>query len=177
MKRILLSGIALACIAALGASPAAAQRARLSLGAGGVMPSGDYSSLDNAGWQLMGAVEVGVPHSPLAVRVDLMYGLTPHQGGLLTGSTTLSGSTANAVYRVGAPALPLRPYVLAGLGYYHVDFGSGASESKPAFDAGTGLSLGFGPMHLFGEARWVSVLTSGSSTTFFPVTVGFTFGM
>jgi len=176
MKRGLLSLVVVGGMAALIASPAAAQT-RLSLGVGGVLPSGDYSSIDNAGWHLMGALELGIPHSPVSARADVVYGQTSHQTGLLTGSTKLTGGTANAVYHIGGKMMPVRLYVLGGLGYYHVDFGSGASESKPAFDAGTGVSLGFGPMHLFGEARFVNVMTSNSSTTFFPVSVGFTFGM
>ena len=177
MKRGLLSLVVLGGMVALAASPAAAQKARLSLGVGGVLPSGDYSTIDNAGWHLMGALELGIPHSPVSARADVVYGQTSHQTGLLTGSTKLTGATANAVYHIGAKLVPVKLYLLAGLGYYHVDLGSGNSESKPAFDAGTGVSLGFGPMHLFGEARFVNVMTSNSSTTFFPVSVGFTFGM
>jgi hypothetical protein len=177
MKRVLLSSMALAWIVALGAAPAAAQHASLSIGAGGVKPSGDYATADNMGWQLMGAVEVSVPRMPLAVRVDALYGQTTHQGGLLTGSTKLSGGTVDAVYRIGAPLVPIRAYVLAGLGYYRVDLGAGASESKPAFGGGAGLSLGLGPMKVFGEARYMSIRTSTSPLNFFPVSVGLTFGL
>jgi hypothetical protein len=177
MKRVLLGLIALGALAVSNASLAAAQRPRLSLGAGGVMPSGDYGTLDNVGWNLVGALEVGVPRSPLAIRAAFIYGQTTHQGGsFLTGSTKLSGVTADAVYHIGAPMVPIRLYVLAGAGYYHVGI-DGTSESKPAFDAGTGLSLGLGPMKVFGEARFITVRTSGSALNFFPVNVGFTFGM
>lgn len=176
MKRVLLGLVALGSIAA--SSPAAAQRPRLSLGAGGVMPSGTYGSYDNMGWHLLGALEVGLPRSPLAIRADATYGQTTHQGGsILTGSTKVSGVSGDAVYRIGAPAVPVRLYLLAGVGYYHVSVDATASETKPAFNVGTGLSLGVGPMKVFGEARFMSVLTSGSSTNFFPVTVGLTFGM
>jgi len=163
-------------LVALGASPAAAQKARLSLGVGGVKPSGEYGSIDNMGWQLMGALEVGLPKSPLGVRADLTYGQTTHQASFFSGSTKLSGVSADAVYHIGAPMVPVRVYVLGGLGMYHVDI-DGTSETKPSFNAGTGLALGIGPMKVFGEARFMSVLTSGSSLNFFPVTVGLTFGM
>jgi hypothetical protein len=176
MKRVLLGLSALALIAAFNASPAAAQRVRLSLGAGGVKPSGDYSSYDNMGWQLMGALELGLPKSPLAVRADLTYGQTTHNSLFAAGSTKLSGVSADAVYHIGAPMVPVRLYLLAGAGYYHVDI-DGISESKPSFNAGTGLALGVGPMKVFGEARFITVRTSGSPLNFFPVTVGLTFGM
>ena len=174
MKRVLLGLIALGSIAA--SSPAAAQRPRLSLGAGGVMPSGNYGTYDNMGWHLLGALEVGLPKSPLAVRADITYGQTSHGNLFPSGSTKLNGLTADAVYHIGAPMVPVRLYLLAGAGYYHVDV-DGVSASKPAFDAGTGVSLGVGPMKVFGEARFITVRTSGSALNFFPVTVGLTFGM
>jgi hypothetical protein len=176
MKRVLLGLIALGSIAA--SSPAAAQRPRLSLGAGGVKPSGDYGTVDNMGWNLLGALEVGLPKSPLAVRADLIYGQTTHQGGnLFTGSTKLSGVSADAVYHIGAPMVPVRLYLLAGVGYYHVAVDGASGESKPSFNAGTGVSLGIGPMKVFGEARFITVRTSTSALNFFPVNVGLTFGM
>jgi len=175
MKRVILGLIALGSIAA--SSPAAAQLPRLSLGAGGVMPSGDYGTIDNVGWNLLGALEVGLPRSPFAVRADFMYSQTGHQSGsFLTGSTTLSGVSADAVYRIGAPMVPVKVYLLAGAGYYRVAI-DGASETKPSYNAGAGLSFGVGPMKVFGEARFISVLTSGSAMNLFPVSVGLTFGM
>jgi hypothetical protein len=172
MKRVFLGLMALGLIAA---SSAAAQRPRISVGVGGVKPSGDYGAFDNMGWNLLGAVEMGLPKSPLAVRVDVIYGQTSHQGGP-AGTTKLSGVSADAVYHVGAPMVPVKLYVLAGAGYYRVGI-DGVSETKPAFNAGTGVSLGLGPMKLFGEARFITVRTSGSAVNFFPVNVGITFGM
>src|SRR2546427_3100183 len=117
MKRVLLSLVVLGWMGALVASPAAAQRPRLSLGLGGVVPSGDYSTLDNAGWHLMGALNLGLPHSPLSVGADLVYGHTSHQGALLSGGTNLTGGTANAVYHIGPPMVPGNVYLLAGLAH------------------------------------------------------------
>lgn len=173
MKRILLSVVALGVIVASGAS---AQHVHVSLGAGGVVPTGDYKTIDNAGWHALGAVEVSLPGSPLSVRGDLMYGETGHNETLITGSTKLTGGTADVVYHIGAPAVPVRLYFLAGVGYYNVDI-SGNKESKVAFGGGTGVSIGMGPAHLFAEARWMSIETSGSAMTFLPVTLGMTFGM
>jgi Outer membrane protein beta-barrel domain len=174
MKRVFLSLMALGCIAA---STASAQHVKVSVGAGGVLPSGDYSTLDNAGWHVLGAVEVGIPMSPLGVRVDGMYSQTSHEGGFLSGSTTLSGGAADLVYRIGAPAVPVKFYLLAGVGYYNVDLGLG-SESDIGYNGGAGLSFGLGGMNLFAEARYISVQTSGSSAlTFVPITAGLAFGL
>jgi hypothetical protein len=174
MKRVLLGLIALGSIAA--SSPAAAQTPRLSLGVGGVMPSGDYGTVDNVGWNLLGALEVGLPKSPIGVRADFIYGQTTHGDLFPTGSTTVSGVSADVVYHIGASGVPIKLYVLGGVGYYHVGIDD-ASETKPSYNAGTGLSFGVGPMKLFAEARYISVLTSNSAMTFFPVNLGFVFGM
>jgi hypothetical protein len=172
MKRVFLGLFALGLIAA---SSAAAQRPRISVGVGGVKPSGDYGTFDNMGWNVLGAVEMGLPKSPLAVRVDVIYGQTSHQSGP-AGTTKLSGVSADAVYHIGAPMVPVRMYVLAGAGYYRVGIDN-VSETKPAFNAGTGVSLGLGPMKVFGEARFITVRTDGNALNFFPVNVGITFGM
>ena len=174
MKRALLSMMALGCIAA---SPAAAQHGRLSLGAGGMVPSGDYSTIDNAGWQLMGAVELSLPDTPMALRVDGMYGQASHQDAVsFPGSTKLNGGTADLVYRIGAPMVPVRLYLLAGVGYYSVDM-DGGSVSNIAYAGGAGLSIGAGPTKVFVEGRYISVQTSGSAMNFFPVTAGLSFGL
>jgi hypothetical protein len=174
MKRVFLSLVALGCIAA---STASAQRVKVSVGAGGVLPSGDYSTLDNAGWHVLGAVEVGLPMTGLGVRVDGMYSQTTHAEGFLSGSTTLSGGSADLVYRIGAPAVPVKFYFLAGVGYYNVDLGVG-SESDVGYNGGAGLTFGLGGMNLFAEARYVGVMTSGTSDmTFFPITLGLAFGI
>ena len=104
MKRVLFSLVALACIAA---SAASAQKARLSLGAGGIMPSGDYSTADNFGWELMGAVEVGVPKSPIAVRADLMWRVVA-MSSTFAGNLLLIGSMANLIVAERAEARGVR---------------------------------------------------------------------
>lgn len=173
MKRVFLSLVALGCIAA---STASAQHVKVSVGAGGILPSGDYSTLDNAGWHVLGAVEVGLPMTGLGVRVDGMYSQTTHAENFLSGSTTLSGVSGDLVYRIGAPAVPVKFYVLGGVGYYNVDLDVG-SESDMGYNAGAGLSFGLAGLNLFAEARYVGVMTSGTSDlTFFPVTLGMAFG-
>jgi len=176
MKRVLLS-LAVLGVAALSASPLAAQKAALYLGGGGVKPTGTYGQADNMGWQLQGGLEVGVPHSPVAVRADLMYGETSHQGSIpFSTGTKLSGLSADAVYHIGGSMVPVKLYVLAGLGYHHVDLDA-ASESDFSWNAGGGLRVGLGPMNVFMEARYTSILMNGGSLNFFPITGGLEFGL
>jgi hypothetical protein len=167
-------------------STASAQDARFNVGAGWMLPTGDYWNKPNvyhesqsagAAWQLMGAVEVTIPRAPVGLRVDGMYGKIRRHGSFdVNGSTKLNGGTADLVYRIGAPMVPVRLYLLAGLGYYSVDLGLG-SESNVGYNAGTGLSIGAGPTKVFVEGRYISVQTSGSAMNFFPVTAGLSFGL
>jgi hypothetical protein len=173
MKRALLSLMALGCIAA---SPAAAQHGRLSLGAGGMMPSGAYSTVDKTGWQLMGAVELTLPDTPLALRVDAMWGQAGHQNAVLfPGSSKLNGGTVDLVCRLGAPMVPVLLYVMGGVGYYAVNVGGGW-DSNLAYAGGAGLSFGAGSTRVFVEGRFISVRASGGAMNFFPVTAGLSFG-
>ncbi|HUK22441.1 MAG TPA: outer membrane beta-barrel protein [Gemmatimonadales bacterium] len=177
MKRVLMS-LAVLGVVALSASPLAAQKAALYLGGGGVMPTGNYAQADNTGWQLQGGLEIGIPHSPFAVRADAMYGETSHQGSIpFTNDTKLSGLSADGVYHIGGGMVPVKLYVLAGVGYHNVNLGSGASESDFSWNAGGGLRIGLGPMNLFAEARYTSIMMTGGSLNFFPITGGLEFGL
>ncbi|HMA44100.1 MAG TPA: hypothetical protein VKO86_08795, partial [Gemmatimonadales bacterium] len=75
----------------------------------------------------------------------------------------------------------VRPYILGGVGYYNVKISAGgvsASESKVGFGGGAGLAfkVGTGDTRLFVEGKFVSVSTSGNSTTFLPIRAGIRFG-
>lgn len=173
MKRVLLSVMAVGCIAA---STAVAQHGRLSLGAGGMVPSGSYSTVDKAGWQVMGAIELTLPDTPLALRVDGMWAQASHQDAVLvSGTTKLNGGTGDLVFRIGAPTVPVLLYLMGGVGYYAVHIDAGW-DSNIAYVGGTGLSFGTGSTKVFLEGRFISVRTSGGAMNFFPVTAGLSFG-
>ena len=141
----------------------------ISFGVGGglILPSGDYATSDNSGWHLLGLIQLPIAHSPIHLRFDALYGATSHKSG--TGSTKLTGATADLLYHIGERASSVRPYVLGGLGYYNVSDGSSTSEF--AFGLGGGILFGVGSLHAFLEARYLSVQTS-SSLDFVPITVG-----
>src|SRR5207249_4258713 len=119
--------------------------------------------------------------SRVDIRVDALYGQTTHKDigtTPVSGNTKLYGGLASVVYNIG-PKLMARPYILGGVGAYHVKIdaaGTIVSETKLAFGLGGGLSVGMGQSHFFVEGRFVSIRESGGSTSFLPVTAGVTFG-
>jgi opacity protein-like surface antigen len=180
MKRILLGALVVAAVSAAGAAAVQAQGAQLGLGGGVINPTGDYATADKAGWHGLGTLEFSIPAAPTSIRIDAMYGQTSHKG-TFGGNTKLFGSTADLVWHAGLPKAPARFYLLGGLGFYNVKVDvtgfPSTSESKFAFDLGAGVSAGMGSAKFFGEARFISVRTSGGATNFIPISVGVLFGL
>ncbi|HEY6785565.1 MAG TPA: hypothetical protein VI159_11470, partial [Gemmatimonadales bacterium] len=52
-----------------------------------------------------------------------------------------------------------------------------ASETQFAFGVGAGVEMKMTSMSLYLEAKYMNIATSGSATTFIPITVGLRFGM
>jgi hypothetical protein len=179
MKRIHFSSLAVVlglCAApVLQAQSQPTEGIRFGVGGGLTMPLGNYGDFDKAGWNLVGVLQLPISQSPIHLRFDAMYGQTSHKSGLGSGSTTLTGATADLLYHLGDRAAKVRPYVLGGLGFYNVD-AFGSSNSKLAFGLGGGILFGVGTMHAFLEGRYMSVQTSGSSLNFLPISVGVMFG-
>src|SRR5713101_8722623 len=174
--------LALCCTALAGIAAAQAPSVRFGLGGGAIVPVGDYNKADKIGWHGLGMVQLGLPAVPVEIRVDGLYGRTTHKdisGIPVPGSTKLYGGLASVVYSIGPKAMA-RPYVLGGIGVYHVKVdvpGNTADETKFAFGVGGGVSVGVGQARFFVEGRFVSVRESGGgSTSFLPVTAGVTFG-
>ena len=174
MKQILPSTLVLVVAALAGVSPGAAQSVRFGVGGGLTIPIRDYKTSDNTGWHLFGKADIGIPMSPVGVRVDGMYAQTSKKSPA-TGNTKLAGGTADLVWNVSTAIPGLKPYVVGGAGFYNVNAGGG-SETKFAWGAGLGTSIGVGPIHGFAEARYMSIHLTGGSVRFVPVTVGLSFG-
>jgi len=175
MKRF---GLVLLAVLALvvAARPASAQNIRWGLGAGLLMPMGDYGDIDKMGYTAAFGGTYNLP-SGLGIRADLSYGTSSEKDGVTAHSTKLIGGMASLVYAFGAAGA--RPYVTGGLGMHNIKIDElGVSETKVAFGFGAGvtLPLGTGGNRLFVESRYTSVSTSGSPVTFLPIVVGISFG-
>jgi opacity protein-like surface antigen len=178
MKRFGLAILAVMALCAVAVRPATAQNIRWGVGAGLLMPMGDYADIDKLGFT--GGVG-GTYYLPggVGIRVDATYGTTSEKSGVLAHSTKIAGGMASVVYAFGSTGP--KPYVMGGLGLSNVKISAGgtsASETKVAFGFGAGVSLpmGTGGSRLFAETRYTSVSTSGSSVTFLPLVVGISFG-
>lgn len=179
MTRIRLGTLALAL--GLFAAPALygqhaqpTEGVRFGVGGGITLPTGDYGTVDKAGWHVLGLIQFPISQSAIHLRFDALYGSTSHKSGFASGNTKLAGGTADLLYHFGDPRGSVRPYVLGGLGFFNVSDGS--STSKFAFGLGGGILFGVGTMHAFAEGRYISIQTSGSSLTFIPISVGLMFG-
>ena len=111
--------------------------------------------------------------------------------------STMSGGAQNiwlfgADLRIamGAPALPFKPYILAGGGLAKITYGEftgtdqlatavansslASDQNKFYYNLGAGLEFKCAPMiDLFAQARYVSISTDNTKTSFIPITVGF----
>lgn len=150
---------------------------KIMVGGGLLMPMGDYKTADKMGF--IGQAGVGFPAGPVGIRIEADYGQTSHKAPV-DGNTKIIGGMGAVVYHFKTPA-SVTPYVLGGVGMYNVKIdvtGSGsASETKFGFGAGAGIEMKMTAMSLYLEAKYMNVATSGSATTFIPITVGLRFGM
>ncbi|HVH69385.1 MAG TPA: outer membrane beta-barrel protein [Gemmatimonadales bacterium] len=182
MNRVLQFTVSAALVSVVAVATAAAQGAHLGLGGGLIMPVSDYNNVDKSGWHVLGKMDIGIPLSPVGVRIDALFGQTQHKNGV-AGKTQLIGGLANLVYKIPVPAPMMKPYVLGGAGVYNVKLTFpnavppvDSSQTKFAWDLGAGANIGAGPAKFFVEARYVSIQETGASLKFIPVTAGIAFG-
>ena len=176
MKRFGLVLLAVALVVA--ARPASAQSIRWGLGAGLLMPMGDYANADKMGYTAGLGGTYNLP-TGVGIRADISYGSSSEKDGVTAHSTKIMGGMASVVYAFGS-AGP-KPYLLGGIGLSNVKQevgGQSANETKVSFGFGAGLTfpLGTGGNRLFAETRYTSVSTSANPTTFLPIIVGISFG-
>ena len=119
---------------------------------------------------------------PLGLRVDGLYARmdndTERTGE--RGGVDIIAGTGNVV--LGFRFLLVKPYILGGVGYYHLDssirsvHGSSFEDvNKPGWNAGAGVSISLRKIDLFLEARYHSVETYGDRFKFIPISVGLVF--
>jgi opacity protein-like surface antigen len=187
---VLASLLPTASVAAQGARPNFGVAASLTV------PTGDYHGNPsgdgfNRGWQGMAFVAFRPPRWPVGLRVDGTYGENGANDQLkthLTASlpppsdekTKLLGANADVTYQLRS-ASRVEPYVLGGIGIYHVTIAlasGGAtadnSDTRFAWNLGAGVNGGFGGFAQFLEARYVAVqaVQGFPETSFFALTLG-----
>jgi opacity protein-like surface antigen len=159
-----------------GAAPAAAQIGFV-VGGGVSVPVGEFGEFAKSGWMALGGAQLGIPLFPLKFRAEGLFGRNTHEGAS-GDKTTLYGGMANAIFQIGPPLVPVKPYVIAGVGYLNHRYSPGAagaqsdSEWKPVFGGGAGVGLNLLVIGVFVEARYLR----RDDTGFIPVIVGVRLG-
>lgn len=137
------------------------------------MPMGDAGDVLSTGFHLEGMVGFH-PNMPVEFRGELMY----HRFGVsgADGNTSALGIIPNVIYPFTTQS-SLHPYLIGGLGLYHLSSSFGGGETDVGINVGGGLRFPLKNSHasLFAEARFHDVFTSGSSFNMFPITFGVTF--
>jgi opacity protein-like surface antigen len=167
------------------ASAQAASEQPISYGVSGglSLPTGDLGKAANSGYSVAGHVFYK-PASISAVRFrgDVAYdkwGVKQSGGDANLRSLSVVG---NALYDFPAES-NVKPYVIGGLGLYNSKAivnlgqvtGSTPSSNDLGLQVGGGLTFKLSGFETFAEAKFVNVFSSGSSTTWLPITFGVRF--
>jgi len=168
MERIITRGLSLGICAV----PVMAQS--LKIGGGWTLPQGDYEDAVTSGWHGMAAFNFSAPASPLGIRVDGAYHLSPFDfPGDPDASSAIIAVGGDATYSIAAGGLS--PYILGGVSWGTAkctgdDCLSDASEDAWGYNFGGGVDIGM----FFAEARYVW-LGGDLEISFVPITVGLRF--
>ena len=171
----------LAC-AMLCAAPLPSQRP-VALGvAGGVtLPTGTMRDAAATGWHLVGTVAVSTPMQPLGLRLDGAHHRFDASDGIVqaaTGARTITSATANVTYRLPATRTPLSPYLVSGLGAYHIactgDTGCDGT-TRFGWNAGLGTKWYVRGVRGFVEARYHRTSRDEGARPHVPLTFGLLF--
>jgi hypothetical protein len=170
-------------VAALGfASNANAQTAslvkpvRLGVSLGAAIPTGDFGSAVNTGYNVTGSVALQPAALPIGLRIDAAFNQFGVKAG--GGNANIFDVTGNATFNV-MPGPALGAYIIGGAGYYHESLSgtalNGDAQNHFGFNIGGGLNIPLTGFDAFIEARYHRISEDGGSTSFVPVTVGILF--
>jgi hypothetical protein len=176
---------------------AGAQAPVILLGGGGVVSGQVPQNLSDGGlgYNVLAGVSLPVLVLPVALRIDAQY--DQQAAPVSVNRLQVYSATANLVY--GVHVAMLQPYVIGGIGYYHVlsrylgtyscppgpASGCGQPEVQATtngfgLNGGFGVKAGLGRVGFFGEWRYHDIFApAGNSpyghTTYAPFTIGMTF--
>jgi len=167
----------------LSASALHAQGAEFSLGGGIDLPLGDFDDAAKLGFHGLAGVSVVPTNWPVGIQVDGNYSQFSDDTPADVKFQLIYG-TANLVYKFKtSEESKFRPYLIGGGGVYNfkvkgddVPDGIDDSETKFGINAGAGFDFKAGSAGLFIEGRFHDVFTTGSNTTFIPITIGVRLG-
>ncbi len=146
-----------------------------------------YHGMVGVGYSMAPMIEIVGKFEYHAFQSELASALPDYTGG--TNKVMMYG--ADIKLSPNLPALPIKPYVLAGAGMASVkqtEFSGPVSlasavnlmnaiipedQNKMYWNVGVGTSLLNNPaFSLFAQARYVNIATDGESSQFIPITIG-----
>lgn len=179
---------------AQGTQPAASGGRPFKLGGalGATVPLGDFADGADLGFHLGGLIEYKPSNVPVSLRGEITY----HRNGLksdyfadddpifndIDGNFSMWNFIGNVLFPFGDAAKTARPFVIGGLGLYHVsasaEFGDvdiSNSENKFGINLGGGFTFNLSGFETFVEARYHTIFTDENNTSFIPLSFGFKF--
>ena len=140
------------------------------LGGGISIPVGGVAKDRLPGFNLVGLAEFRTPSEPLGIRAEALYQyFGAKQNSVGVENSNNFAALINVVYH--APQSQVRPYVIGGMGLYHIsDHGNNAG-----LNGGVGVSIPLTNMGAYAEVRAHFALTQGPSFVTIPITFGLTF--
>ena len=193
MKKTLLTIVALFIFSSL--AMAQIPSSPISFYGGGALSVPSAPSGFSDGWKTGYHGFAGVGFS-VAPKMKIVGKVEYHSFASDFGLTNLDGVAMKvlmfgpeAQLSLGAPMVPIKPFLSAGVGMASVSFAdftgtdplvaalntanSGASSTNFFYSIGGGLEFSVGPTaSLFVQARYASISGDGGSTSFLPISVG-----
>jgi hypothetical protein len=185
--KVLAKGFAALTVATLLGAPALrAQGGEFSLGGGVGFPMGNFNDAVKVGWHGLAAFSFVPNGSPVGIQFDGQYHQFKFDGQTSLKERLIFG-TADVVFKFKtSEESTFRPYIIGGGGVYNLKstgsadpgtvISTSGSTTKFGLNGGVGFDIKAGGAGLFVEDRWHTVFTSGSNTTFMPITIGIRFG-
>ena len=173
MKRMIAVAVAAGAGLVLCTTAASAQSFTFGAAGGLTIPTGDFKTGAKTGWHAIGHIGYAMP-SGLGFRGEAFYGQNALKGAT-SEKFKLSGGLGSISYEFQTSG-SVKPYVIGSAGVFNGK-ALGFSETKFTFGGGGGVKLKAGSDgQVFLESRYLSIQTSGGSTNFIPITLGFSFG-
>jgi hypothetical protein len=160
----------------LAAPQAASAQVGFFIGAGALMPMGEFGDYANTGFLVVGGVSIPTANQKVGVDVMAFYGRATHDGDL-NEATNIPGAAVGLTYMLSSGG-SVMPYlsVMAGALQHRYDPGDSGfeedSETQVMFGGGGGLAIPMSSMMLFVDARYAHT----KDTAFLSLSVGLGFG-